>query len=114
MISATPAITNRMPAPVVQWNGSRNINTEESATVATAPEAVLGSWADLIGHVHASEPDLVPLGDGGTDHTLMYNALRKHLPNSVVSIEMVATNDQPHLHSIERAITRAVECYRSE
>lgn len=79
-----------------------------------SPEAVLGSWADLIGHVHASEPDLVPLGDGGTDHTLMYNALRKHLPNSVVSIEMVATNDQPHLHSIERAITRAVECYRSE
>lgn len=78
-----------------------------------SPEAVLGNCVGLIGHVHASEPDLVPLGDGGTDHQLMHKALQQHLPDHVVSIEMVATNGEPHLHSIERALTCAVDCYRS-
>lgn len=78
-----------------------------------SPEAVLENSAGLIGHVHASEPDLVPLGDGGTDHQLMHKALQHHLPDHVVSIEMVATKEEPHLHSIERALTCAVECYRT-
>jgi len=78
-----------------------------------SPEDVLESSAGLIGHVHASEPDLVPLGDGGTDHRLMHKALQQHLPDHVVSIEMVATKEEPHLHSIERALTCAVECYRT-
>lgn len=78
-----------------------------------SPEAVLESSARLIGHVHASEPDLAPLGDGGTDHQLMHKALQQHLPDHVVSIEMVATKEEPHLHSIERALTCAVEYYRT-
>lgn len=77
------------------------------------PEAVLECSARLIGHIHASEPDLLPLGDGGTDHQLMHKALRQHLPDHVVSIEMVATKEEPHLHSIERALACAVECYRA-
>lgn len=79
-----------------------------------SPEAVLESFTGLIGHVHASEPDLVPLGDGGTDHRLMYKALSQHLPDHLVSIEMVATKEEPHLQSIERALTCAVECYRTK
>lgn len=78
-----------------------------------SPEAVLDSSAGLIGHVHASEPNLVPLGDGGTDHLLMHKALQQHLPDHVVSIEMLATNEESHLHSIERALTCAIECYRT-
>lgn len=78
-----------------------------------SPEDVLGSSVGLIGHVHASEPDLVPLGNGGTDHQLMYKALQQHLPDHMVSIEMVATKEEPHLHSIERALTCAVEYYRN-
>jgi D-psicose/D-tagatose/L-ribulose 3-epimerase len=77
------------------------------------PEVVLESSAGLIGHVHASEPDLLPLGEGGTDHRLMHKALQHHLPDHVVSIEMVATQDEPHLNSIERALSCAVECYRT-
>jgi sugar phosphate isomerase/epimerase len=77
-----------------------------------SPEAVLECSARLIGHVHASEPDLVPLGDGGTDHRLMHEALNSYLPDHVVSIEMVATKAESHLHSIERALTYAVDCYR--
>lgn len=78
-----------------------------------SPEDVLETSAGLIGHVHASEPDLVTLGDGETDHRLMHKVLQQHLPDHVVSIEMVATKLEPHLQSIERALTCAVECYRS-
>lgn len=78
------------------------------------PETVLECSSRLIGHVHASEPDLVPLGDGGTDHQLMHRALSQHLPEHLVSIEMVATKEEPHLQSIERALVCAVECYRTK
>lgn len=78
-----------------------------------SPEAVLERCAGLIGHVHASEPDLVPLGDGATDHPWMHQALQRHLPHHVVSIEMVATKEAPHLASIKRALTCAVASYRS-
>lgn len=78
-----------------------------------SPEAVLKSSSELIGHVHASEPDLVPLGDGGTDHQLMLNALQQYLSNHVVSIEMLTTKEESHLHSIERALICAVQCYRT-
>lgn len=77
-----------------------------------SPADVLERFAGLIGHVHASEPDLVPLGDGGTDHQLMHKALLQHLPDCVVSIEMVASKEKPHLQTIERAMTCAVEHYR--
>jgi len=76
------------------------------------PEVVLANSAELIGHVHASEPDLMPLGDGETDHHLMHQALATYLPQHVVSIEMVATKEENHLDSIERALSCAVRCYR--
>ena len=79
-----------------------------------SPEAVLECSSRLIGHVHASEPVLVPLGDGGTDHQLMHRALSQYLPEHLVSIEMVATKEEPHLQSIERALVCAVECYRTK
>lgn len=79
-----------------------------------SPEAVLECSSRFIGHVHASEPDLVPLGDGGTDHQLMHKALSQYLREHLVSIEMVATKEEPHLQSIERALVCAVECYRTK
>ena len=79
-----------------------------------SPENLLERTARFVGHVHASEPDLVSLGDGGTDHKLMHKALQQYLPSHVVSIEMVATKEEPHLHSIERSLACAIECYRTE
>lgn len=78
-----------------------------------SPEAVLESNANLIGHVHASEPDLVPLGDGRADHQVIHKTLQKHLPDHIVTIEMVATKEEPHLQSIERALICAIQCYRT-
>ena len=122
------------PNPI-QYNANFMTTSEETAHVVTAvghrsirmqfdtgsmtindecAEAVLNRSAKLIGYIHASEPDLLPLGDGGTDHNLMYQALQQHLPDHVVSIEMLATKEEPQLHSIERALTCAVQSYRAK
>lgn len=84
--------------------GALKINGED-------PFLVLQSCSALIGHVHASEPDLLPLGDGGTEHGQMAAALEEYLPGHVVSIEMVATKNEGHLLSIERALQVATRCY---
>jgi len=85
--------------------GANTINREDHASI-------LGAGAALIGHVHASEPDLLPLGDGGTDHDKVVQALKQYLPNQNVSIEMIATNNEPHAVSIERALKVAITFYR--
>ena len=76
------------------------------------PQDVLASCAGLIGHIHASEPNLLPLGDDKTDHASMAAALKKFLPEQVITIEMVATKDERHLTSISRALFMAVRHYR--
>ncbi|MFN7834374.1 MAG: sugar phosphate isomerase/epimerase family protein [Burkholderiaceae bacterium] len=86
--------------------GALAINSED-------PVTVLQDCAPLIGHVHASEPDLLPLGDGGADHAKVVTALKQYLPNHVVSIEMLATKNEPHEVSIERALTVAIQHYRN-
>lgn len=94
------------PAIRMQFDtGALTINGED-------PFSVLQMSADLVGHVHASEPNLMPLGDGNTNHAAMYRALRQYLPHHIVTIEMVATQKEPHLVSIERALHIAVENYR--
>jgi D-psicose/D-tagatose/L-ribulose 3-epimerase len=87
--------------------GALTINGEELA-------AVLQNSAMLIGHIHASEPDLVPLGDGGTDHANVAESLKSLLPDHIVSIEMLATKNESHLVSIERSLGVAVRHYRNE
>lgn len=86
--------------------GALTINDENAATV-------LGSHAPLVGHVHASEPDLLPLGGGGTDHGKVNAALEHYLPTHIVAIEMLATKNEPHLVAIERALSAAINSYRA-
>lgn len=85
--------------------GAMNINGEDAASM-------LESYAHLIGHVHASEPDLLPLGDGGVEHGKVYKALAQYLPGHLVTIEMLATKNEPHAVSIERALNAAIRSYR--
>lgn len=94
------------PAIRMQFDtGALTINDED-------PVTVLQGCAGLIGHIHASEPSLVPLGDGATDHANMFQALAPCLPNNLVTIEMLATQNEPHLVSVERALGVAIEHYR--
>ena len=94
-----PAIKMQLDTGAISING-------ESATT------ILNSDANLIGHIHASEPDLLPLGDRETDHQSISRAIATFLPGHLVSIEMVATKDEPHLSSIERALSCATQYYR--
>jgi sugar phosphate isomerase/epimerase len=86
--------------------GAVTINEED-------PERVIPLLGRFVGHVHASEPDLVPLGDGGCDHASIARLVHRNLPEQVVSIEMVATKNEPHLVSLERALKVATHHYRS-
>lgn len=104
----TLAIVNEVAHPSVRMQldiGALTINGEDIVETVDA-------CASAIGHVHASEPDLVPLGDGHADHASAAKALREHLPDHVVTIEMVATKNEPHLQAIERALRTAIAHYR--
>jgi sugar phosphate isomerase/epimerase len=85
--------------------GALTINGESA-------EAVLKDCAHLIGHVHASEPNLVPLGDYTIHHDSFYEGIKRYLPHHLVSIEMVATKKEPHLTAMERALVCATKYYR--
>ncbi len=105
----TAQVVNQIGHPSIRMQldtGAITINGED-------PAVVLQSYAPLIGHIHASEPDLLPLGDGGTDHCQMFAVLEQYLPNHIVSIEMLATKNEPHGVSIERALNVAIKHYRN-
>ena len=106
--SETAQVVEEVAHPAIRMQfdtGALTINGEE-------PVTVLQGCVGLIGHIHASEPNLVPLGDGATDHGTMLQALAPCLPNHLVTIEMLATQNEPHLVSIERALGVAIEHYR--
>ncbi|MBC7458994.1 MAG: sugar phosphate isomerase/epimerase [Bdellovibrionaceae bacterium] len=76
---------------------------------------VIADYVSLIGHIHASEPHLIPLGDyAGSEHELMGNLINRLLPDHTIAIEMLATKDEPHPTSIERAIRTARKFYVKE
>jgi sugar phosphate isomerase/epimerase len=105
--SETAAIVEAVNHPAIRMQldtGAMTINEE-------APETVINNYAHLIGHIHASEPSLVTLGEGKTDHVRIAECIRKKLANFVVSIEMVASTTQPHVTAIERAL-QVADCYR--
>lgn len=93
-----PAIRMQLDTGAIAMNG-------ENA------ESVVARFAHLIGHIHASEPKLVPIGDGNADHSAIASILNRTLPDHIVSIEMVASNSEPHLQAIERAVDAAVRYY---
>ncbi|MFJ2465540.1 sugar phosphate isomerase/epimerase family protein [Pseudomonas sp. NPDC087615] len=99
--TAHPAIRMQLDTGALAINGEN-------------PLTMLEDCSSLIGHIHASEPNLVPLGDGPTNHTSMSAAVRHYLPEHVVSVEMVATAGEPHAVSIERALVKAIAHYRGQ
>lgn len=104
----TARVVEHIDHPAIRMQldtGALTIN-EESAS------DILSRHAGLIGHIHASEPDLLPLGDGNTDHAAARHAIAQYIPEHLVTIEMVATKNESHLASIERAIQVADRHYR--
>jgi sugar phosphate isomerase/epimerase len=105
----TAEVVRQVAHPAIRMQldtGALTINGENPATA-------LQNSAELIGHIHASEPELVPLGDGGTDHMTVADCLRYSLPDHIVSIEMLATKNEPHRVAIERSLGVAIRHYRN-
>ena len=86
--------------------GAITINGED-------PCHVIHEYGALIGHVHASEPDLIALGDGNTDHSKVASVLGICLPDQIVCIEMLPAKNEPNLAAIERALGVATHHYRT-
>lgn len=71
------------------------------------PDTVIAHCAPLFGHAHISEPGLVPLGETGVRHAVFADAIRRHRPDLVVTVEMVeAPTDR-----IVDAVALAIDCY---
>lgn len=93
------------PAIRLQFDtGTVTINGEDPGTEARAN-------ADVIGHVHASEPDLVPLGGGETNHAAMAEALRRATRIDLVTVEMLPAKSGFALADLDRALELARSCY---
>lgn len=112
--------TSQETAQIVKQVGHSTVRMQlDTGALTINGESCIGileRHAHLIGHVHASEPDLLPLGDlqpGGTNHAAVNEALARYLPGHLVTVEMVATKDEPHLVSVERALKEAVRHYRT-
>lgn len=73
------------------------------------PAEVLPRYSHLIGHIHLSEPDLVPLGSVGSDHAGMAELVTKCLPDHPTAIEMLPPADG--MNSLTTALDLAVALY---
>lgn len=73
------------------------------------PVAAVPQVADILVHVHASEPDLGPFSNPRTDHQAMGDALRAAGYSGWCSVEMRRTPTA--LVSIEEAARLAARCY---
>jgi len=106
----TASIVSQVAHPAIRMQldtGAITINGESA-------EQVIKAHASLIGHVHASEPNLITLGDGGCDHHTVGQALNATLPEQIVTIEMLAAKQEPPLQAIERALQVAIRYYRDD
>lgn len=79
--------------------GTMAINQED-------PAVMVERHQNLVGYVHASEPDLNPVVDGPV-HAALGRALAAHLPTIPVSIEMRRAG----LLALEPAIASTIGCY---
>ena len=76
-----------------------------------SPASVCADFQHLIGHVHSSDPQLVPVGTGATDHYQSAAALREYLPDAPVTIEMLTTSVEDSLTAVEQSVRYVSECY---
>lgn len=75
-------------------------------------DLVIEEHANLIGHIHASEPDLVTLGDGGVNHAAIGKLINKYMPQKIVSLEMLPSKHESNTDALERALRLAIRSYR--
>jgi sugar phosphate isomerase/epimerase len=109
--------TSRETAQVVRDVGHPSIRMQLDTGAMMinheAPESLVEEIAPLIGYIHASEPDLVLLGEGEAYHDRVASELRRYLPDHIVSIEMLPPKNEPCTSALERVLRYAIEHYGS-
>lgn len=73
---------------------------------------ILQRDADIIGHIHLSEPNLVPLGRSDANHVQVAKELHLVLPECIATIEMLEMQTEPSLAAIEEALAFVTHHYR--
>ena len=86
--------------------GALSINGE-------SPSTICSEFWHLIGHVHASEPQLSPVGIGATDHTAYATALKEFLPDVPVTIEMLTNSTDDPIAAVEASLEYVIAYYGS-
>lgn len=87
----------------------------DTGAIATNHEdinTVLNAAHPHIGHIHISEPNLAVIGSSNTNHHEYHHAIMQSFHDPLVCIEMVATKDESHLASVEKALKFVNEIYR--
>lgn len=105
----TAAVVNAVGNPSLKMQfdtGALSINGE-------SPYEVCAEFHHLIGHVHASDPQLVPVGTGSTDHQGSAAALREFLPEAPVTIEMLTNTADDSIAAVESSIKYVADYYGS-
>lgn len=105
----TAAVVEAVAHPAIRMqfdSGALCINAE-------SPSKICAEFHRLIGHVHASEPQLLPVGAGLTDHSASAAALREFLPDAPVTIEMLTNSTDDPIAAVESSVAYVVACYGS-
>lgn len=108
-IADTAAVVEAVAHPALKMQfdtGALCINGE-------SPYKVCAEFHHLIGHVHASEPQLVPIGTGTTDHQASAAALKEFLPEATVTIEMLTNSADDPIAAVELSIEYVAALYGS-
>jgi D-psicose/D-tagatose/L-ribulose 3-epimerase len=105
----TAAVVEAVAHPAIKMQfdtGALSINGE-------SPSTICREFRSLIGHVHASEPQLVPVGTGATDHPASAAALQEYLPDAPVTIEMLTNSSDDPIAAVEASVEFVVAGYGS-
>ena len=105
----TAAVVEAVAHPAIRMQfdtGALSINGE-------SPSTICSEYRSLIGHVHASEPQLVPVGTGATDHPASAAALQEFFPDAPVTIEMLTNSTDDPMAAVEASVEHVVACYGS-
>jgi D-psicose/D-tagatose/L-ribulose 3-epimerase len=105
----TAAVVEAVAHPAIRMQfdtGALSINGE-------SPSTICSEFRFLIGHVHASEPQLVPVGPGATEHAASAAALHEFLPDAPVTIEMLTNSTDDPMAAVEASVEYVVACYGS-
>ena len=86
--------------------GALTINKESIQTV-------LDEAQNNIGHIHISEPGLKVVGDEQSDHQAFAAAIHRTFDAPLITIEMVATPNEPQTDSVKRALNFVTTTYRN-